>query len=76
MFNFKIKKVENKYLLVKNNRIFGEFYQEVDGFYVYEPPKNSCGFYGEIELEYLLNILKDLNKSHKEEIEDYFEYTY
>lgn len=50
----------------------GEFYQEVDGFYVFLPVESS-GFYSEEYLGALLFELQQLNASWKENIRKYFE---
>lgn len=50
----------------------GEFYQEVDGFYVFLPVE-SPGFYSEEYLEALLFELQQLNAPWKENIRKYFE---
>ena len=55
-----------------NGKKLGEFYQEVDGFYVFLPIESS-GFYSEEYLGALLFELQQLNAPWKENIRQYFE---
>lgn len=50
----------------------GEFYQEIDGFYVFWPGERK-GFYSEEFLEALIFELQQLNAPWKENIRKYFE---
>lgn len=50
----------------------GEFYREVDGFYVFYPARTS-GFYSEEYLGALIFELQQLNAPWKENIRKYFE---
>lgn len=50
----------------------GEFYREVDGFYVFWPEERS-GFYSEEYLGALLFELQQLNAPWKENIRKYFD---
>lgn len=50
----------------------GEFYKEIDGFYVFWPTERA-GFYSEEYLGALLFELQQLNAPWKENIRKYFE---
>lgn len=50
----------------------GEFYREVDGFYVFYPGERE-GFYSEEYLGALIFELQQLNAPWKENIREYFE---
>lgn len=50
----------------------GEFYREVDGFYVFYPEERK-GFYSEEYLGALIFELQQLNAPWKENIRKYFE---
>jgi len=70
----KLEKVAKTAYNVKTNHgiKLGEFYQEVDGFYVFLPVESS-GFLSEEFLEALLFELQQLNALWKENIRNYFE---
>lgn len=70
----KLEQVAKTAYNVKTNHgiKLGEFYQEVDGFYVFLPVESS-GFLSEEFLEALLFELQQLNALWKENIRNYFE---
>jgi len=60
------------YVKTNSGLDLGEFYREVDGFYVFWPVKRD-GFYSEEYLGALLFELQQLNAPWKENIRKYFE---
>lgn len=68
MFSYQ-KLSDYVYLVSHGKKPAGEIYMEVDGFFVYEPPKGGVGFWSEENLLELGNKLKELNAAWKEQIE-------
>jgi hypothetical protein len=72
--NFGIRKgEEGSYDVVHlpNNVVVGEVYQEVDGYYVFNP-STTRGYMNEYTLIGIAELLEVLNKSWDDEINTYF----
>jgi len=68
-----IKEVETHKELWFEDRVYlGKLYQEVDGFYVFNP-KREGGVWSEHTLFEIAGILKTLNKPWNDHINDYFD---
>lgn len=69
-----LQKISNSCYLVcciGNKKVLGEFYQEVDGFFVFEPRyKQGDGFWPDYLLEEILIKLKELNRPWAEIIDN------
>lgn len=51
-----------------NGKLLGEFYREVDGYYVFDPESGS-GYWPEWLLRALADELEELNKEWNEQVE-------
>lgn len=70
-----IKQDNGSFKILFNNRVnIGEFYQEMDGYYVYEPNRDKIsGYWPEWMLLELGGKLKELNKPWDDQITEYFD---
>jgi len=69
-----IKEIEDstkKELYFEDRVYLGFVYQEVDGFYVFDP-KREGGVWQAHELREIADILNELNKPWKEHIDNFF----
>ena len=59
----KTRKLDNGVIELLNEQDgkLGEFYREIDGYYVFEPNRERGGFYSEWYLQKLLELLTELN---------------
>ena len=59
----KTRKLDNGVIELLNEQDgkLGEFYREIDGYYVIEPNRERGGFYSEWYLQKLLELLTELN---------------
>lgn len=62
---------DKKDLYFNDMTYIGYVYQEVDGFYVYQP-NDKGGVFNEYSLRLIADTLKELNKDWNEHIEKYF----
>lgn len=52
-----------------NGKKLGQFYMEVDGYYVFLPENNS-GYFNEYSLKLIINKLTELNKEWDNHVKD------
>ncbi len=59
-------------VLFNNGKKLGQFYMEVDGYYVFQPDTENQGFWNEYSLKLILIELEKLNKDWDNHIKDNF----
>lgn len=63
---------EDRIKTIKKAHERGDFYQEIDGFWVFGPAGEFAGFLASHELRWLADELDRLNKPIQEQLDQYF----